>query len=126
MKHLLTCINCPNGCDIEVETAPDGALLSIQGYACRSGEAFARQEILDPQRTIASSVRLLGGELPLVSVRLNRPVPKAKIPEVMAAIRALTLEAPTRIGDVVLGNVLGLGADVIVTKNVARRAQRNA
>ena len=56
MKHLLTCINCPNGCDIEVETAPDGALLSIQGYACRSGEAFARQEMLDPQRRFSKDL----------------------------------------------------------------------
>lgn len=121
MKHLLTCIVCPNGCDIEAETAPDGEILSIRGQTCPRGETFARQEIQDPQRTIASSVRLLGGELPLVSVRLNRPVPKARIPEVMAAIRALTLEAPTHIGDIALGNVLGLGADVIVTKNVDRK-----
>lgn len=121
MKHLMTCIVCPNGCDIEVETASDGAILSIEGQACRRGEAFARQEILDPQRTISSSVRLTGGELPLVSVRLNRPVPKARIPEVMDVIRALTLNAPTHIGDIALPNVLGLGADLIVTKNVPRR-----
>lgn len=122
MKHLLTCIVCPNGCDIEVKTARDGTILSIEGQTCRRGEAFARQEILDPQRTISSSVRLIGGELPLVSVRLNRPVPKARIPEVMDVIRALTLNAPTRIGDVALSNVLGLDADLIVTKNVPRRA----
>lgn len=122
MKHLMTCIVCPNGCDIEVETAPDGAILSIEGQTCRRGEAFARQEILDPQRTISSSVMLTGGELPLVSVRLNRPVPKAMIPEIMEAIRTLTLSAPTHIGDIALPNVLGLGADLIVTKNVPRRA----
>ena len=122
MKHLLTCIVCPNGCDIEVETAPDGGILSIEGQTCRRGEEFARQEILDPQRTITSSVRLTGGELPLVSVRLSRPVPRARIPEVMEAIRALTLEAPTRIGDVALGHVLGLNSDVIVTKNVAKKS----
>lgn len=122
MKHLMTCIVCPNGCDIEVETAPDGAILSIEGQTCRRGEAFARQEILDPQRTISSSVRLTGGELPLVSVRLNRPVPKARIPEVMDVIRTLTLSAPTHIGDIALPNVLGLDADLIVTKNVPRRA----
>ena len=122
MKHLLTCIVCPNGCDIEVDTAPDGGILSIEGQTCRRGEEFARQEILDPQRTISSSVRLTGGELPLVSVRLSRPVPRARIPEVMEAIRALTLEAPTRIGDVALGHVLGLDSDVIVTKNVAKKS----
>ena len=122
MKREFTCIVCPNGCDIEVETAPDGGILSIEGQTCRRGEEFARQEILDPQRTIASSVRLTGGELPLVSVRLSRPVPRARIPEVMEAIRALTLEAPTRIGDVALGHVLGLNSDVIVTKNVAKKS----
>lgn len=126
MKHVLTCVVCPNGCDIEVDTAPDGAILSITGQTCRRGEAFARQEVLDPQRTISSSVRLIGGELPLVSVRLNRPVPRARIPEVMEAVRSLTLSAPTHIGDVALANVLGLGADLIVTKNVACAGHEDA
>ena len=61
-----------------------------------------------------------GGELPLASVRLSRPIPKKEIFRVMEVINTVRLQAPTAIGQVVLHNVCGLDADVIVTKNVAR------
>ena len=39
---------------------------------------------------------------------------------VMEAVNAVRLQAPVSIGQVVLADVCGLGADVIVTKNVPR------
>ena len=84
------------------------------------GEDYVRQELTDPRRTIATSVPVDGGELPLVSVRLNRPIPKTDIFRVMEAVNAVRLQAPVSIGQVVLADVCGLGADVIVTKNVPR------
>ncbi|MCD8222693.1 MAG: DUF1667 domain-containing protein [Clostridiales bacterium] len=120
MLKEFTCIVCPNGCGIEVETE-DGKAVTIRGAGCRRGEDYARQEISDPRRTIASSVRLKNGELPLVSVRLDAPVPRGRIFDVMKEIREIELEAPVSIGDLVIENVLGLGANVIVTKNVGVR-----
>ena len=61
-----------------------------------------------------------GGELPLASVRLTRPIPKDRIFDVMAEINRQTLTAPVHIGDVVIADVLGLGSDVIVTKHIDR------
>lgn len=63
-------------------------------------------------------VIIIGGELPLVSVRLDAPIPKAEIFRVMAEINRHTLTAPTVIGQVLIKNVCGLGSNVIVTKNV--------
>ena len=121
MKRTFTCIVCPNGCEIETEY--EGTqVLSVTGNLCPKGRTYVTQELVDPRRTIASSVRVLGGALPLASVRLNRPIPKDRIFDVMKEISHRTLEAPVRIGDVVIENVLGLDSDVIVTKNVGRRA----
>ena len=39
----------------------------------------------------------------------------------MEAVNAVRLRAPTAIGQVALADVCGLGSNVIVTKNVARR-----
>ena len=39
---------------------------------------------------------------------------------VMEVINTVRLQAPTAVGQVALADVCGLGADVIVTKNVAR------
>ncbi len=118
MLKEFTCIVCPNGCDIEVTMAEDGTIGAITGAGCQGGVNYVKQEISDPHRTIASSVPVTGGELPLASVRLNRPVPKNRIFDVMEEIRKISLAAPVHSGDVVIHNVLGLNSDVIATKDV--------
>ena len=110
MLREFTCIVCPNGCDITAEVE-DGAIRTVAGAACKRGEEYIKQEITDPRRTIASSVTVKNGELPLVSVRLDKPVPKARIFDVMREIAKVELDAPTHIGDCVIENVLNLGSN---------------
>ena len=118
MKRTFTCIICPNGCEITAEY--EGTEVhSVEGAACPKGKDYVCQELTDPRRNIATSVLVEGGELPLVSVRLDRPIPKKDIFAVMDAVNRLRIKAPTVIGQVVLPDVCGLGANVIVTKNVA-------
>ena len=119
MKRTFTCIVCPNGCEIEAQY--EGAqVLAVSGNLCAKGETYAIQELVAPCRTIATSVRVEGGALPLASVRLTNAVPKERIFDVMREINRHTLTAPVRIGDVVVADILGLGSDVIVTKNVEK------
>ncbi len=117
MKRTFTCIVCPNGCEIEAEYEGTD-VRGVTGNLCPKGKDYVVQELVDPRRTIASSVRIEGGSLPLVSVRLTRAIPKARIFDVMDEINRCVLHAPVKIGDIVIENVLGLGSDVIVTKNV--------
>ena len=119
MKRTFTCIVCPNGCEIDTEYEGN-TVLSVKGNLCPKGKTYVTQELSDPRRTIATSVRVTGGILPLASVRLTSPIPKDRIFDVMAEIKRQVLPAPVQIGDVVIPDVLGLGSDVIVTKNVAR------
>lgn len=134
MNRTLTCIICPNGCELEVSwdenlavtgSAADGgpqvAAVTVTGNKCPRGVVYAEQEITNPMRTIASSVKLEGGTMPLVSVRVNGPIPKAKIMDVMDVIRKTTVMAPVKIGDVIIADVLGLGCDVVATRNVAAK-----
>ena len=117
MTKMLTCILCPNGCDLEVELQSD-AVSGVSGNLCPKGRQYAEQEFLHPVRNIASSVLVEGGELPLCSVRLTEPIPKDRIFQVMAEIKKCRLTAPVRQGQVVLANVLGLHTDVIATKPI--------
>ena len=121
MNRTLTCIICPNGCELEVVWEIEGGVpesITVTGNKCPRGVEYAEQELLNPMRTIASSVNLEGGSMPLVSVRVNGPIPKAKIMDVMEVIRKTTVTAPVNIGDVVIADVLGLGVDVVATRNV--------
>lgn len=115
MLRTFTCIMCPQGCEITAKTAEQ---ITVSGNKCPKGEAYVRQELTNPMRNIATSILVEGGELPLASVRLTSPIPKARIFDVMAEIRKVTRRAPVYEGEVVITNVLGLGSDVIVTKTV--------
>ena len=99
----------------------DGKCIFVSGNLCPKGAQYAAQEVEAPKRTIASSVAVRNGVLPLVSVRLNRAVPKEKLFEVMAEIRKLSLNAPVHTGDLIVENILGLGSDLIATKNVEKQ-----
>ena len=118
MKKQFTCIVCPNGCDITAEIEND-QIVSVTGHTCPRGEQYVRQELTAPKRTIASSVLVEGGVLPVTSVRLTAAIPKDMIFPVMDEIRKIRLTAPVTAGTVVLSHVCGLDSDVIVTKNVA-------
>lgn len=117
MKKMFTCIICPNGCEIETELK-NGRPVGVTGAACKRGEVYVEQELTNPQRNIATSVFVTGGELPLVSVRLSKVIPKAKIFAVMEKIKQVKLPAPVKMGQVIIPQVLGLDSDVIATKNV--------
>lgn len=120
MLREFTCIICPNGCDIEARIE-DGKLLSVEGALCPKGEAYVKQELINPQRTISTSVLVKGGVLPLASVRLTAPVPRERLRDVMDEIKKISLDAPVAAGTVVIKNIMGFDSDVIVTKSVDGR-----
>ena len=45
----MICINCPKGCELDVERATDGAI-TVAGHACPRGEAYGRAELENPTR----------------------------------------------------------------------------
>ncbi|ADD03041.1 protein of unknown function DUF1667 [Thermoanaerobacter italicus Ab9] len=113
----ITCIVCPLGCRIQVERE-GGEIKSIKGYSCSRGLEYAKNEVVMPKRTITTSVRAVGGHLPLLSVRTKEPVPKEKIQEIMLELAKVEVKAPVKIGDVVVKNILGTGVDIIATRNL--------
>lgn len=117
MLKRIVCVICPVSCKIEVDVEGD-QILQIQGNQCDKGLAYAKQEISNPMRNIASSVKVEGGSLPLVSVRLTQAIPKKAIFEVMDQIKALKVQAPVSCGQILLENVLDTGAHIMATKDV--------
>ena len=110
MKEL-TCIVCPRGCRLRVNDE-----MVVTGNACPRGEKYAVNELTHPTRTITSSIRVTNRPYTLVSVKTDKPIPKDKMFDVMQEIDKLTVEAPTRIGQIVCKNILNLDADIVITK----------
>mgnify|MGYP000274618508 CR=1 FL=1 len=112
-QHELTCIVCPMGCRITARN--EGGQLYLSGNQCKRGEAYCRQEIACPVRVVTSLVAVHGAQQPLCPVKTASPVARAKIPEVLEALRALNIQAPVEIGDVLICDVAGSGADLVAT-----------
>ncbi|MEN6364591.1 MAG: DUF1667 domain-containing protein [Rectinema sp.] len=55
----LTCITCPIGCRLEVETSPDGGI-KVSGNRCARGAVYAREEFLTPKRMVTATCRIKG------------------------------------------------------------------
>ena len=114
MKRTLTCIICPRGCTITVEGEPGS--LKVTGNSCPNGEKYAIDECTRPMRTVTSTVRVTNRDDTMVSVKTENTVPKEKIFDVMKRIRAVTVQAPVKIGDVIIDDIFG--TRVIATKNI--------
>ena len=115
----LTCIRCPIGCQLRVEV--DGSSISVTGNSCPRGNEYGIKEVTNPTRTVTSSIKVDGGVLPLVSVKTKTDIPKAKIFDVMEEIHRANVKAPIDIGDVIIANVAGTGADVVATRTLNAR-----
>lgn len=109
----LTCIVCPIGCRIKVET-DGGRVVSVSGNGCPRGKMYAEKECVNPERTVTTTMCTNRGTV--ISVKTDRPIPKDKVFETMKIINAATAELPVRIGDVLVADVFG--SNVVATVNV--------
>lgn len=114
MKELV-CITCPNSCRMTVEQK-DGKWVA-SGNRCPRGQKFAEDEMTCPKRTFSTTVRTAWKEVPVLPVRVSQEIPKEKIFEVMEQINQTTVRECIGREDVLISNVLGLEADVIVTSD---------
>lgn len=112
----MVCIVCPVGCALTVEQ--NGEKISVRGNACPKGAAFAREEVLDPKRTLTTTVRVAGGKTPLTSVRSTSPVKKGEMRELVRQLNGITLTAPVAIGQVILAGAGENRAAIVATRRV--------
>ena len=114
MKRDMICIICPRGCSLTAEITENG--VQVSGNACPKGEEFAINECTNPVRTVTATVRVSNRYNTMVSVKTVTPVAKDKMMDVMAALREIQVQAPVKIGDIILKDVCG--SDIVITKDV--------
>jgi len=114
----LTCICCPLGCPLTVTIGEDE--ITVTGNSCNRGIQYGRKEVLSPTRMVTSSVRVIGGELAMVSVKTGQDIPKDRIFDCMEEIRKITVKAPVSIGDVIIPDCAGTGISIVATRNVGK------
>lgn len=114
----LVCIVCPNGCVLSVDDS--GKDLIVKGAKCKKGEAFAKEELISPKRTLCSTMKTTFKEIPVIPVRTESEIPKSMIKEAMKVINSITLDKKYIRGAVVIPNILNTGVNIITTSDMTR------
>jgi CxxC motif-containing protein len=100
-------------------TLVDDVVSKIEGFTCERGQKYAAQEVIAPERILTTTVRVEGGELPLLPVMSQRGLPKAKILACAKELTKCKVAAPVNAGDIVWPDILGLGVDIVATRDIA-------
>ena len=102
MVKTVTCIECPNGCQVEVDY--DGKeFLSVTGFLCPKGEIYAKNELTTPRRVLTTTVKTCDGRD--VPVKSDKPILKENMFKIMQKVNSFTAKTPFNIGDVIILNV---------------------
>lgn len=119
-KRNITCIVCPQGCNLEVWYNENNEVKEIKGYTCKRGLEYGWNEIINPVRMLTTTMRIDGGKLPVIPVKSGKPLPKDLLFECMNIISKVRIKAPVSSGEVVIKNILGTGVDIVTTREMGR------
>lgn len=108
----LVCIVCPRGCRIKVENG------IVSGNGCKRGEAFAISETTCPMRSVCSTVATTFKDYPVLPVRTDGEIPKAKIADLMKEINGIVVDKKLKRGDVVAQKIVGTDVNLIATATI--------
>lgn len=114
MKNLI-CIVCPRGCRLTVD---DENGYKVSGNQCARGAEYGKNEILNPVRTVTTTVRIQSSAMKLCPVRTEKPIPKEMMFDCIKTLNAVALKAPVKTGDIAYENILSTGVNVIVTRDI--------
>jgi CxxC motif-containing protein len=108
------------GCSGEV-TLENGEFKTATGYTCKRGSDYAKLEVTSPKRMLTTTVRVRDGELNLLPVASDKPLPKNKVLPAARCLAGVQVVAPIKEGDIIYENILDLGVNIIATRDLAKR-----
>jgi CxxC motif-containing protein len=113
------CVTCPKGCKLSITM--DGKQIIDVEHGCNRGKDYAHEELINPKRMVATSVQVEGGLHPLVAVYTSAPISKTLIRPLLDTLRGVHVEAPVRMGQILVENVLDSGVNVVASRSVNAR-----
>lgn len=117
------CTTCPSECLLTVEIERDvngnvARVRSVTGNSCPRGDKFAHQELTCPMRVLTTTVAVSSGDEALLPVRTDEAIPLKLHAQAMTLIRGVVVDAPVRMGDVILPNLLNTNINLIASMDI--------
>ena len=120
-KITQTCIICPMGCNMEVTLdRENGIVEKVLDNGSPRGAKYAEKELLNPTRTLTTTIKVLQGNLAVVPVKSQDELPKDRLLQFMEVIRRAEVKAPIKVGDILIKDILGSGVDIIACAEVEK------
>ena len=119
MKKELICINCPQGCNLDVEF-DENKIISVDGNECKMGVKYAEEEVFHPVRMVTTTAAVMDGYIKLLPVKTSCPIDKSLTPNIVKEISKIRVETPVKLGDIIIKNILNTGADIVATRTVKK------
>ena len=119
MKKELICINCPQGCNLNVEFDKE-KIISLEGNECKMGVKYAEEEVFHPVRMVTTTAAVMDGFIKLLPVKTSCPIDKSLTPNIVKEISKIRVETPVKLGDIIIKNILNTGADILATRTVKK------
>ena len=110
----LICVTCPRGCHLSI----DETTLEVTGNSCPRGVDYAVNELKDPKRTITTTVAISGAVTTRCPVRSSVPISKKLMKEVVLELKKYSVSSPVKAGDILVKDIFGSGADIIITRSL--------
>jgi len=114
-RHDLICINCPLSCALELYEE-GGEVKEVKGAECKIGQRYAVEEFTNPRRVLTTTVKAVGGLVPMLPVRSIEPIPRPLLKDAVIMLARVVVEAPVAVGQVIYPDILGTGIDVIASR----------
>lgn len=110
----MTCICCPIGCQLTVTKTADG--YEVTDNKCPRGKKYGIEEMTAPKRMVTSTVKINGGLYSAIPVKTDQPAPKEKMFDIINILANVTVQAPIKMGDVIVENIADTGVNIIASK----------
>ncbi len=117
-KREMICIVCPMGCQLEVAREDSSKCYSVKGNQCIRGMDYGIKEMSNPTRVLTTTVKLKNAHLKRIPVRTDSPVPKELVVSCMKELNRIEVQAPVKMGTILVRNILNTGANVISARSI--------
>lgn len=121
MRNEIICIVCPVGCRLLVDKELDGEIM-VEGNKCPRGKTYAIKEMTNPTRPLTSTVAISDGILNRLPVRTDGEIPKSMIYDCMKALCDINLNAPIKMGEIIINNILNTNVNIISSRTMNVRS----
>ncbi len=116
------CIVCPLSCHITLE-AENGEIVDVTGYTCKKGYNFAKNEYVNPVRTLTTVIELENSNYNCLPVISDGAIPKNMLYECLKTLKNIKVKAPVTAGDIIIKDLLSTNVNIVSAKSVKERGK---